>query len=909
MQTTRRYSSWFGNAQRLRAFRIAICFTALAALCDSPARAASQIAFGNIVRLQPGWVRLYIEAIDPQSGTQIAVVPTCASPGNVNSITTTVGGGLNGFVDFQANLTWLADNGLPQPCTITSIAASLLGSGSAPLVEATETVNIPIDLPLSYLTPNNTQVQPTETSVSLASPSPYAAYPPLLLAIKTVTSVGTQYPRGTPAMSFVEVEELGARTSVGSTVGLRALATFVNLNGVWTLTFELGGGGEMLDGWGLDVVALGIWRAPQLPIEVSNPGHDVFPYSGTVEPPILSGNPGQEIYPAPPLFADADYQTNVLNNRGVPRCFDQVTGCMALKYNQATHALTAVNGATVSVLAPAPVAPAPASPPVVSATGPVASAPGGSSEPSLGGPVLGGGFNPPVEVAMVSTALDLAKVPGRNLAALNAMPRALRSSAHAITSTTTTRDFRKVPPSPQELEVVRKGSRPISLHHPMNGSPPKGSAGYYAPMCIVNTQMNGLTKAPSTCNGLHSGTFACPTVADPVKVDEMGPTTDTQASLYGTIPPYYAGRDNYLGTCETHSHSQYIEALYDKLTDDLAVKRLIYVNGAPIVVPTPRVAISFSGGLADWLEWEGTHSGDPPNNPGYDYGKNKNLPQYPEAYWPAREGNWSAWVAEVQQLKSASANASCTGIWDYGFCIGQGHPGPGVYYTHGMMVQSLNLDPLSDPPWSLADHWFNEIDAPISTADPDAAIQAVIAQIRTGLPVNMGFNVVPLHPASIPGGGDLTVLYGGANGIGWYLPPELAGCSETQLDGVLGLDAGGHSVNIVGYWITGTATSPDIVSSYFIIENNWGKTSGYRSFYFMNFAAFRYLVTTLDTYTLDMFCNSVACARRPPNPIPPSLNSQLQYPPDPSGPSSAGYRALLTAISELPQTKPAPLRQ
>jgi hypothetical protein len=337
--------------------------------------------------------------------------------------------------------------------------------------------------------------------------------------------------------------------------------------------------------------------------------------------------------------------------------------------------------------------------------------------------------------------------------------------------------------------------------------------------------------------------------------------------------------------------------LLDKYSDDLAVKRLIYVNGDAIVVPSPRVSITFSGGLAQWVEWDGTHTGDPPNSPGYNYAQNENLPLFPEAYWTAREANWPAWVAAARQLPGLSnlcpnTSGGGNGFWDGGFCMAQGHPGPGVYYSHSLIAQNLQSDPLSNLPWSLADHYFNEVGTPIPIGDPDAAIQSVIAAIQGGLPVNMGFLSIPALATSNGSGGTLDFRYNGAT---WYLPPELAGCSTAQLDGVLGR-AGGHSVNLVGYWITGTAAAPDVVNSYFIIENNWGKTAGYRSFFFMNLAAFRYLVTSLETYRLDIECASVACATQPPSAPPSNLTSQLQYPPDPNGPNAGRYQALMAAL-------------
>ena len=89
--------------------------------------------------------------------------------------------------------------------------------------------------------------------------------------------------------------------------------------------------------------------------------------------------------------------------------------------------------------------------------------------------------------------------------------------------------------------------------------------------------------------------------------------------------------------------------------------------------------------------------------------------------------------------------------------------------------------------------------------------------------------------------------------MSWYLPPELGACDREVLDATFP-PAAGHAVNIVGYSVAGSLTHPDPYNSYFIIENNWGKTAGYHSFFFMNFAAFKYLAHGLQTYRLDAAC-------------------------------------------------------
>ena len=232
--------------------------------------------------------------------------------------------------------------------------------------------------------------------------------------------------------------------------------------------------------------------------------------------------------------------------------------------------------------------------------------------------------------------------------------------------------------------------------------------------------------------------------------------------------------------------------------------------------------------------------------------------------------------------------------WDSPFCQGQGQPGPGVYFSHSLQEQTLHDDPLADLPWSLAGHWLNIVHNNIPTADPDAAIQSVIAEIHGGLPVNLGFNSAPSQTATGPNGETSTLVSwpDTTSSATWYLPPELAGCTASQLDAVVGR-TGGHSVNIVGYWITGTAAAPDPVTSYFILENNWGKDLGYRSFFFMNFAAFRYLANQLQTFRIDRTCFSAACATQPSFVFPGELRAQLLYPPDPTAPGAKRYQALI----------------
>jgi hypothetical protein len=47
------------------------------------------------------------------------------------------------------------------------------------------------------------------------------------------------------------------------------------------------------------------------------------------------------------------------------------------------------------------------------------------------------------------------------------------------------------------------------------------------------------------------------------------------------------------------------------------------------------------------------------------------------------------------------------------------------------------VSPLSDLPWSLPKTYFNLVTHPIDLSDRDAAIQQVIQQLQTGLPVQL----------------------------------------------------------------------------------------------------------------------------------------------------------------------------
>jgi hypothetical protein len=196
--------------------------------------------------------------------------------------------------------------------------------------------------------------------------------------------------------------------------------------------------------------------------------------------------------------------------------------------------------------------------------------------------------------------------------------------------------------------------------------------------------------------------------------------------------------------------------------------------------------------------------------------------------------------------------------------------------------------PAADPPWNLGNTYFNVIGHSIPLDDRDAAIQSVITELKKGLPVQLSFSSEA--GKTIPDGNGGMFSFG--DGISWYLAPEVGACDRSVLDDTF-KPGGGHVVNIFGYSVAGSLADPDPFNSYFMIENNWGKNTGYHSFYFMNFAAFKYLAFGLNTYRLDAACWSEACETRPFVFIPPFAVNRFLFPPDPEGPQLGRYQELI----------------
>jgi len=851
--------------------RALIAFAAV--VLGLPASASAgppSVAVTKVLGLQPGWVRVTV-VYDAPVTPSFTLTPTCGAPTVPQSVVASTALVLSvpkqAVLDLRDDVRYLANHGLSRPCHVTALQVQML-NGSTVLATANVTISFPMDLPLSHLHPGQFDLasMPTVTSVPLqrtAGTSRYAAYPPRLIGV--MSSAGN--------VAFIEVEELLARASVG----LRGLATF----SLGSLVFELGAGAEIFPGWGLDVDRLGITPVTS-GVQESHPGMNLFPYSG-IQPPILAGSSKLQILPAPPLFPQTTYLADVLDNRGVARCYEG--GCLDVIYNQTSHTLDAINGARLFDLDP----------------GPVPDPPGPHSLAHK--PLILDAFetqmikNLDAALRAVQSNRQLSRgelqqmeSPGNNpqFPIIDLSAKTLLSSVGPLGQgiQTTIAEHRTL------LDV--RGLSPQESHL-LNTSPVTGPVSLFpTASCVINSTHDNVTSPVSRCDGFSPSSFRCPTVDDPLRPEDLPPApgSSTELSLLNVIPPYYASRDNAMGTCGTHSFHQYYEALLGRYADDLAPKRVIYVDGLPVTVPVPRVATSVTSGLWELYSWVGTHAGDPDLDPGTKWPDSSDpdvkgsMPLFLDAYWPAREGLWTAWANS-----STTVPARCLeigkwkGYWFSGYCIGQGQPPPGAYRNYSQMVASRA--PASDVPWSLGNTYFNLVTHSLSLEDRDAAIQSVIAELKKGLPVQLSYDTI--SKKTIPDGHGGMFSFGA--GITWYLAPEVGACDRAVLDDTFGRD-GGHVVNIVGYSVAGSLAHPDPFNSYFIIENNWGKDGGYRSFYFMNFAAFKYIASDLKTHRLDAQCWSEACETRPVIFIPPVAIIRFLFPPDPEGPHSKRYQEL-----------------
>ncbi len=742
--------------------------------------------------VQPGWAR----ATFNYSGTSAAPLSgsvTCAAGTSTSSVavSTTVLSSSLVAVDIRANLGWLAANGLPTPCEVTSV--SIEAAGGSRVSVGTFSNAFATDVPVGYRTPAQLVGPITGTSVSLQPPAAsrrYFAYPPLILAIRSAEG----------RIAFAEVEELPARGSVG----VRAMASFIG----GALDRELGGGAEIYPAWGLDVDLLGVTKVTS-GTEESNPGHNFYTSPAASSPSLYFGDPGGEVYPAPPEYSQQVYLTNVLDNRAVPRC-PNANGCLDVVYDANAHVLNAVSGATVAWLE--------------------------------GGPIQAGTTAAPQLVTLSSSTS-----PAAVAAASAPLPVSLAGAA------VVGRPAPRATPSPQQEAISASLSS-------FSGTVMGGATS----SCPLSGSTSSVPLTP--CTGYRES-FSCPTVADPLRVDTLPgpnpPNMGNQVSL-SSMMPQYAGRTNYEGTCGSHAATQYYELLVNKLGADMTLQsfapsRAVMVDGQAIAVPNPLIAYSVTGGVADLYNWGGTMAGDPDLGPAPWPTSGHILPQYINGYWPAYEGDWQWWTSlTVSDPRGAAALARCAskGYWFSGYCVGEGQPPPGAYWNYNNQLATLNQNPFDAMPWSLANTYFDTTSNNLSLSDPSAAIQEVMSYVSNGLPVLMGFDAGSANITD--SAGTVPNLLGD---MSWFLPPELGSCDAATLSRAF-QPSDPHDVDIIGYSLVGSVSAPDIFQSYFIIENNWGKDQGYGGFFAMNFAAFKYRAGSLTTDHLLCGYNSLVCPPR-----------------------------------------------
>jgi hypothetical protein len=744
--------------------------------------------------VQPGWARAtFSYATKGESLVDYGLTGsvTCAAGTSPSSVSVTAQALSSSLaaVDVRANGDWLAANGFPRPCEVTSVTIG--AQNATPSGTPTLTNTFAMDVPFSELVPS--MVGPIRGGqVSLRPPTRrYAAYPPLIVAIATNQS----------ATALMEVEELPER----GTVGLRGLATF--FGGDW-LGRELGGGAQIYPGWGVDADLLGVTKATS-GVEESHPGFDFYASPASALPPLDYGDPWGLVYPAPPMYSEDVYLANVLDNRGVPRC-ESGNGCLDVVYDANAHVLNAINGAQIVWVEGPAIQPASASgmPPIL---------------PNVTSP-----STPPVGSVVQSLASRAPLAPPR--------------PPPAGTS-----------PSPNVHPIALTSATPLVGKISPNDAPACPLTG--ATSSVPLTQCSGFTSS-----------FPCPTKADPIPVEKLPPPGRSYVQLsLAPMMPEYAGRSNEYGTCESHAATQYFEYLMNKLGADMAAPRTVTVDGQAIVVPNPLLAYSVTGGLADLLNWGGTRSGEPDPATGVAPSPSTTLtpgmlmlPQYINAYWPAYETDWLWWAYGASAAKALSPCQTLDGsaFWKTGFCMGQGQPPPGVYWSYNEQLKNEltgNAAPFSDMPWSLASTHLEMTYEGLDLSDRDAAIQKVIALLQTGMPVWMTF---PEASQAV------TDSAGRSEGIGhdmtWFVPPELAGCDADTIRKAFQPNTG-HAVNVVGYSLYYSGTQPDLFRSYFIVENNWGKGSGYGGYWTMNLAAFKLLASSANTYHLRCNYDSVVC--------------------------------------------------
>src|SRR5262245_917138 len=137
---------------------------------STPVLSSPQVTISGIDRVQPGWVRIYLTATQEPAGAQYRLQPDCVAPTQPESVTATTHRGNNLSIDLRANLGWLSKNSSPVPCHISRIEVEMVQATTV-VARATANVDIQTDLPLSHITPANTVINFSQTSIPITPSS------------------------------------------------------------------------------------------------------------------------------------------------------------------------------------------------------------------------------------------------------------------------------------------------------------------------------------------------------------------------------------------------------------------------------------------------------------------------------------------------------------------------------------------------------------------------------------------------------------------------------------------------------------------------------------------------------------------------------------------------------------------
>ena len=199
---------------------------------------------------------------------------------------------------------------------------------------------------------------------------------------------------------------------------------------------------------------------------------------------------------------------------------------------------------------------------------------------------------------------------------------------------------------------------------------------------------------------------------------------------------------------------------------------------------------------------------------------------YPAAYWPALDTKHDDWLngARAVIAQTTCKTLGTAGFWEKAFCAAQGQPPPAVYYgwSRGRDASTRDVSPLAQGAVSAANAHLPIVEMTYPSADRIAAERWISPSSGAASLSRSATRPAAIPPRRRPQGRERDPI-GFQSDLGWYLPPQLAGCSAERL-WPLRRPTFGHVVNVVGFSISGTAASPDPVNSYFVLQNNWGQS-------------------------------------------------------------------------------------